>query len=123
MKSKPLVFKVSLKNFISFSFSRLQWLSLAKTGVKFGAISYAENIEVWRGFMVERLAISIKEAAEALGVNPYTVRNYIRDGKLIASKIGRRVLIEPSELRRLLDQGRPIEATSQKDAKGDSHAK
>jgi excisionase family DNA binding protein len=73
--------------------------------------------------MVERLAVSIKEAAEALGVSPYTIGNYIRRGQIVASKVGRRVLIEPSELRRLLDEGRPIQAASQKDPMGNNHAK
>lgn len=52
------------------------------------------------------LAVSIKEAAAALGVSPWTVRKYVRLGRMRPVRIGRRVLIEPAELQRLIDRGR-----------------
>ena len=45
---------------------------------------------------------SVEEAAALLGISPWTVRSYIRDGKLKAVRLGRRVLIEETELERLV---------------------
>lgn len=56
--------------------------------------------------MQNTIAIGIKQAAAALDLSPWTLRAYIREGKLKAVRIGRRVLIEPSELQRLLARGR-----------------
>jgi excisionase family DNA binding protein len=56
--------------------------------------------------MTTHLCIGVKEAAAALGLSHWTLRQYIRDGKLKAVRIGRRVLIEPGELQRLIEQGR-----------------
>ena len=55
---------------------------------------------------MEQLLISIREAAAAIGLSPWTVRQYIRRGKIRGVKIGRRVLIEPGELERLVQSGR-----------------
>lgn len=41
-----------------------------------------------------------------LGLSHWTLRDYIHSGKLAHVKIGRRLLLEPSELRRLVDSGR-----------------
>lgn len=62
---------------------------------------------------MERLALSIKEAAEAINLSPWTVRKYIREKKIIATRIGRRILVEPSELKRLVEQGRLTEHNKQ----------
>ena len=56
--------------------------------------------------MPTHLCIGVKEAAAALGLSHWTLRQYIREGKLKAVRIGRRILIEPSELQRLVEQGR-----------------
>ena len=56
--------------------------------------------------MQQRLAIGLKEAADMLGISHWTLRAYIRQGHLKAIRIGTRVLIEPSELERLIEQGR-----------------
>jgi excisionase family DNA binding protein len=53
-----------------------------------------------------KLVLDIKEAAHALSLSPWTIRRYITDGKLKPVRIGRRVLIEPSELQRLVEAGR-----------------
>jgi excisionase family DNA binding protein len=55
---------------------------------------------------MQRLLVDINEAAAALGLSPWTVRQYIRQGKLPAVRIGRRVLVEPDELARFIAQGR-----------------
>jgi excisionase family DNA binding protein len=54
----------------------------------------------------QKLVFDIREAAYALSLSPWTIRRYITDGKLKPIRIGRRVLIEPSELTRLVEAGR-----------------
>jgi excisionase family DNA binding protein len=54
--------------------------------------------------------LTIDKAAELLGISPWTVRAYIRDQKLRAVHIGRRVLIEQPELRRFVEQARLVSA-------------
>lgn len=49
---------------------------------------------------------SVEEAAETLALSPWTVRAYIRQGKITPVRIGRRVLIEPREIQRVIEQGR-----------------
>lgn len=49
---------------------------------------------------------SIEEAAEIWGVSPWTVRAYVRQGKIRPVRIGRRVLIEAAEVLRLIEEGR-----------------
>lgn len=43
-----------------------------------------------------------EEAAEILKVIPYTVRKWLRDGKIKGTKLGRMWRISESELKRLL---------------------
>jgi excisionase family DNA binding protein len=50
--------------------------------------------------------LNIQAAAEMLSLSPWTVRAYIRSGKIRAVRIGRRVLLESEELRRLVNEGR-----------------
>lgn len=45
---------------------------------------------------------SVAEAAEILGISPWTVRAYIHDGKLRPVRLGRRVLLEEAELERFI---------------------
>ena len=54
---------------------------------------------------MERL-FNIDAAADALSVSPWTIRAYVRSGKIRAVRIGRRVLIEGEELQRLINDGR-----------------
>jgi excisionase family DNA binding protein len=53
-----------------------------------------------------RLLWNVKEVGAALGLSPWTIRRYITDGKLRTVRLGRRVLVEPSECRRLVEEGR-----------------
>ena len=55
---------------------------------------------------MEQLAFGLRQAAEALGLSHWTLRAWVRQGKVQAVRLGRRVLIEPSELQRLIEQGR-----------------
>ena len=54
---------------------------------------------------VEHL-LNVVEAAERMHVSPYTVRAWIRSGKLNATKLGRLVRIEPIELQNLISAGK-----------------
>lgn len=54
---------------------------------------------------MERL-LDVESAAGLLAISPWTVRKYLSTNKLRSVRIGRRVLIEPSEVRRLIEEGR-----------------
>jgi excisionase family DNA binding protein len=54
----------------------------------------------------QKLLWNVKEAGNALGLSPWTIRRYITIGKLRTVRLGRRVLVEPSECRRLIEEGR-----------------
>ena len=45
---------------------------------------------------------SVEQAAGLLGLSTWTVRAYIRDAKLRPVRLGRRVLLEESELERFV---------------------
>jgi excisionase family DNA binding protein len=49
---------------------------------------------------------SVEEAAGLLGISKWTVRSYVRDGKLKPVRLGRRVLVEEAELERLIASGK-----------------
>jgi excisionase family DNA binding protein len=55
--------------------------------------------------MLEPL-LKIEEAARIVGRTHWTLRHDIKAGKLRCVRIGRRILIEPSEIRRLIQEGR-----------------
>ncbi len=50
--------------------------------------------------------LPIEKAAETLGISPWTVRSYVKAGKLACVRIGRRVLIEAAELRRFIEESK-----------------
>ncbi len=56
--------------------------------------------------MQQALSLGLREAAASLGLSHWTLRKYIREGKLQCVRIGKRVLIEPTELNRLIQTGR-----------------
>jgi excisionase family DNA binding protein len=56
--------------------------------------------------------LSIEAAADVLSISKWTVRSYIRTGKLKPVRIGRRILLTEAELERLITAGQdPPEAT------------
>jgi excisionase family DNA binding protein len=55
---------------------------------------------------MNQLLIGVREAADAVGLSHWTIRQYIRRGVIRAVRIGRRVLVEPAELERLVEDGR-----------------
>jgi predicted site-specific integrase-resolvase len=50
-----------------------------------------------------KLLWNVREAGSALGISPWTIRLYMRQGKLRPVRVGRRVLVEPEECRRFLE--------------------
>ena len=60
--------------------------------------------------MTKRTTVSTNEAAEALGVHPDTIANWIKSGKLRATKIGRRVLIRTDHIEAMLDANWKVSA-------------
>jgi excisionase family DNA binding protein len=52
------------------------------------------------------LAIGINDAALALSISPWTLRKYVARGVIPCVRIGRRVLIEPAALERLIEHSR-----------------
>ena len=48
----------------------------------------------------------IESAAQLLSISPWTVRSYIRQGKLSPVRIGRRVLLEEGELARFISEAK-----------------
>ncbi len=48
----------------------------------------------------------IKSAARLLALSPFTIRMWIRQGKLSAVRLGRRVLVEEAELERFVAQAK-----------------
>ena len=58
------------------------------------------------GKMEHRLALGVKEAAEAVGLSHWTIRKFIREGKLRSVRLGKRVLVEPEALQALIEAGR-----------------
>ena len=55
---------------------------------------------------MEEIAIGIRDAAKAVGLSVWTLRGWIRHGKLRCVRLGRRVMVEPGELKRLVEAGR-----------------
>ena len=56
--------------------------------------------------MNDKLALGLKDAASSIGLSVWTLRGWIRSGKLRCVRLGRRVMVEPSELQRLVEEGR-----------------
>jgi len=50
--------------------------------------------------------MSVKDAATFLALSVFTIRAYVASGKLNPVRIGRRVLIEQSEIRRFIECSR-----------------
>lgn len=62
--------------------------------------------------------LTVNQAAELLAISPWTVRKYIHSKRLNIVRIGRRVLIEPAELRRIIEEGRNHGLTAHGNATG-----
>jgi excisionase family DNA binding protein len=64
-----------------------------------------ERQDILQGGEMESLK-SIEQTAEVLALSPWTVRAYVRQGKIRPVRIGRRVLIEQSEIQRVIESGK-----------------
>jgi excisionase family DNA binding protein len=51
---------------------------------------------------VEQL-LTLLELADQLKISPHTIRKFVRDGRLKPTRICRRLLFSPSEVRRFLE--------------------
>ena len=60
--------------------------------------------------MTERLTYSVKEAADALGVSKWRVREGVRTGRIESVRLGSRILIPRLTLERLVNM--PQRATN-----------
>ena len=56
---------------------------------------------------MEPIAVDVNTAAKITSLSPHTIRNYIRTGKLKASRCGRRVIIPVKALSELVREGEP----------------
>lgn len=52
----------------------------------------------------ENKRYSVKETAERNSVSELTIRNYIKEGKIEAHKIGRRILIDEAQFKKGLSE-------------------
>ena len=55
----------------------------------------------------DRIAYTVKEAAAALGVSQWIIREEIRTGKIEAIRLGKRILIPRQTLERLVSAPAP----------------
>ncbi len=53
----------------------------------------------------EKIALDIESAAKAISVSPWTIRKWISQGKLPATRLGRRVCVTPEALQKLVNEG------------------
>jgi excisionase family DNA binding protein len=54
---------------------------------------------------MEPLAVDVREAARLTSLSPFTIRAYIRMGKIKVARCGRRLLVPMAELSRLVSEG------------------
>ncbi len=62
------------------------------------------SLKAGKGERMERLALSVRETARALGASPASVWRWITSGELPAVRIGGRVFISHEALRRRLER-------------------
>jgi excisionase family DNA binding protein len=59
---------------------------------------------------MEQIAMGLRDAAGSVGLSVWTLRAWIRQGKIAAIRLGRRVMIEPGELHRMVQAGKKVAA-------------
>ncbi len=50
--------------------------------------------------------LSLDDAARLLGRTHWTLRLWAKDGRIQCVRLGRRLMVEPAEIRRLIDAGK-----------------
>lgn len=63
-----------------------------------------ENKEAREKSLQEVKLYSVKELSAYSGISEITIRNYIKEGKIVAHKIGRRVLINEQQFEKGLTE-------------------
>lgn len=61
-----------------------------------------KDLSTWRALA----ALSVPEVSEVTGLSPATVHRMIQARQLESVRIGRRVLIRPAEIERILKEGK-----------------
>jgi excisionase family DNA binding protein len=62
-----------------------------------------------------KLSVGLQEAQEMTGISHFTFRRMVKQGKIRAARVGRRVLIPVAELERLVKAG-AVSGTGRKKA-------
>ena len=52
--------------------------------------------------------LSVNDCAHILGISPITVRLYVKQGKLIPIRIGKRVLFQTEEVERFVNEAKAL---------------
>lgn len=50
--------------------------------------------------------LNLEEVSRVLGVSHWTLRHYVKDGRMRALRIGRRLFVEPCEVRNMVERSR-----------------
>jgi hypothetical protein len=72
---------------------------------RMSAIAIAPEVTGYVPIALEPL-LKIEDAARLVGRTHWTLRHDVKAGRLKCVRIGRRIMIEPSEIRRLIEEGR-----------------
>ena len=59
-----------------------------------------------------KLSVGLEEAQEMTGLSHFTLRRLVKNKKLKAARVGRRLLIPVSEIERLVKPGAELKSTS-----------
>ena len=65
-------------------------------------IGSSSPVATFKGRAMSKITVSRAEAADALSVDIHTIDNMIADGRLRASKLGRRVVIRILDIEKML---------------------
>jgi excisionase family DNA binding protein len=68
-------------------------------------MSWAKQYE---GAAMAKLSVGLQEAQEMTGISHFTFRRMVRNGKIKAVRVGRRLLIPITELEKLIKPGATI---------------
>jgi hypothetical protein len=69
------------------------------------ATAIAPNVTSFTADVLEPL-LKIEDAARLVGRTHWTLRHDVKAGKIRWVRIGRRIMIEPAEIRRLIAEGK-----------------
>ena len=55
--------------------------------------------------------MSVEQVSTVLGISPWTLRKYLREGRLPSIHVGSRVLLEPAAVQNFIDRNRSSQST------------